>query len=147
MKCSGGVTAAAIILLLAGAPLLLLAVYALVRGVDYEGAVAVGYIALPGAWGTATGIGLLRLQRWALVSAQTITLLMIVGCVVYTLLAFIPPPYRPPEPEFSKRLLTALISGGIIKAVIFAVAVWWSTLFTRKRVLQQFADSRSPLNW
>lgn len=151
MKRSVDVTVTAIIFFLPGLTLLLLIGYLLLGAIlgprDPE-MVVVGYYGTPFVvGGVAIGIGLLRLRPWARVSTLTISVLMIVGCVFETLWVFLSEsraPFILLESSFSERLSKAVVSGGVGKAITFVVAIWWTILFTRKRVALQF-DSRNTV--
>lgn len=142
MKRSGDVTVAAIILLVISGGMLLFVGYALLEAglgrVDHEGAVVVAmivvYVAALGGWGTATGIGLLRLRPWARISIIVFSVLVIVGpfLIIGGLLSAL-------FDRSGPWLITVAPVTIFAAAVSVAIAIWWIILFTRKRVALQFA--------
>lgn len=147
MKRSVDVTMTAAIFFLPGATLLLLIGYLLlgvILGPRDPKLVVVVYYAIPFVVAAvAVGIGLLGLRPWARVSTLTISMLMIVGCIFETLWVFSSEsrtPFILLGSTFAERLSRAVISGGVAKAIIFVIALWWIIVFTRKRVALQFAS-------
>src|SRR5690348_8114367 len=103
MKRSGDVTAAAVVMFCGSALLLLMSAFAVFgaiagsagnaepqRQVELAGAVMIvviyGGLA---AWGIATGVGTVKLQPWARISAIVMSVLAIAGCVMAAASVFV----------------------------------------------------------
>jgi len=154
---SGGVTAAAVVVFMgSGFTFLmgLLTCFAIFLGpplpqtgtplrgaTDLMGSliIAVVFYFLLAGWGTATGVGLLKLKAWARMS-----LLVFSGFCTFTMIfaaigiALIGPflPQTPGAPPFAvvRGLLIAMI------AVPLLIAVWWLVYFNREGVKGQFEE-------
>ena len=154
MRRSGGVTAAAVMLIVAGALVAFGAFFAALGAVVMQtagakppepafarllaGALAVLAIA---TWGIVTGVGLLHLRRWAWFCVLIISALLIADAI--------------PGLVQARKLIRAttgvptVSAGGFIAAqyaglalltlVPLALALWWLALFTRRSVRPQFA--------
>lgn len=155
MKRSGDVTAAAIILFVGSVLLLLMAAVAVLGLLVGARSAAAGSTPLPqnafaifavivyvvpAGWGIATGVGILQLRPWARISMIVMSIFAIFGCVcgaigilaAQTVLKG--DPQMPPE---AVRMI--LVMSSIIFLIPLGIAIWWLALFTRKRVIAEFA--------
>jgi hypothetical protein len=157
MKRSAGVTAAAVVAMLGSiciATLGLLGFYAM-RLQSLEGYQSGPPPAQPpfspitvltlgisfGALGLATGIGMLRLQNWARISA-----LIFSGFVTVYAFLFIPvfwfvSLYEIPGIDASSAFSIRLTMG-IFLFVLAGIVIWWLVLFSRSSVAEQFLGAR-----
>jgi len=100
------------------------------------------YVCYMGAWGLATGIGLLRAQRWARISMLVFSSLLAaygaVGVVVFLFM---------PNGDMSGWPLLLLKTGVSIYWLFHvAIGVWWLTYFNRNNVKAYFrTPRRAPL--
>lgn len=162
MKRSAGVTIAAIIVLIGSAFVVLSAALGAIsmffafRSSELEGALrgqgkvpvlatmiagSLINLALAG-WGIATGIGLLRLKSWSRISALVFAgLLAVMATFVGLTFLFIPLPAIPDGDQSFYFVFRVMI--GTTFAALFAIAVWWLVLFTRKSVVEQFSGAAS----
>ncbi|MGB6877576.1 MAG: hypothetical protein WBD87_16245 [Candidatus Acidiferrales bacterium] len=154
MKRSGGVTAAAVVLIVVSAVVTFGAFFATLAGVMLQAAgpkmpasvfartlgasLAVFVLA---AWGIVTGVGLLRLRRWAWFCVLIISALLLADAI--------------PGLVHARKLIRATTgvptvgAGGLIAfeyiglalttLVPLALAIWWLALFTRRSVRAQLA--------
>jgi hypothetical protein len=153
MKRSGGVTAAAVVMFIGSAfwVFLLVPVTLVMIAAETSGAAGAQQFAPPllcaglAAWGIATGVGILKLGRWAWVSTIVMSAVAIFAGFFGTLaLAFVPAMLSDSElPAASVRLVALGATTALLASM--AVAIWWLVLFTRDRVRMQFALYRGPV--
>ena len=154
VKRSGDVTAAAVVMFCGCGLLLLLGAFAIFgaiassaghsgpqRQVELAGAVMVVVIyGALAAWGIATGIGIMKLQAWARISAIVMSVLAISGCVMAAASVFMMESVFKGDnqlpPNFA-RIMLVIVS--VIFAIPAGIAIWWVVLFTRKPVALEFA--------
>ncbi len=92
------------------------------------------------AWGVASGIGLLKLQRWARMSMLVFSGIMIAFCAIpMVVIPFIPIP----QPEDAPANLGLIIHGGIevFYGAFVALGIFWIYFFNRRSVKAQFATA------
>lgn len=154
VKRSGDVTAAAVVMFCGSAFLLLMSAFAMFtaligpatnapQGREFQMAAAMMVVAMYGglaAWGIATGVGIVKLQPWARISAIVMSALAIAGCImgmagIFAGMSVINADNRFP-PNFATIMLVAV---SVVCAVPTGIAIWWVILFTRKRVALEFA--------
>ena len=154
MKRSGDVTAAAVVMFCGSALLLLMGGGAIVaemagpamsaaQGRQLQMASAATGVAMYvglAAWGIATGIGVVKLQPWARISAIVMSVLAIAGCVLGWASFFAVSNLLKTDNQLPQNFGTIMLA---IVSVMFAIpagiAIWWLVLFTRKRVALEFA--------
>src|SRR5690348_1423314 len=154
MKRSGDVTAAAVVMFCGSALFLLMGAFTILtvlaapttnaaQGRQLQMAGAVMVIAMYGglaAWGIATGVGILKLQPWARISAIVMGVLAIAGCVMAAASVFMMESVFKGDnqlpPNFA-RITLVIVS--VMFAIPAGIAIWWVILFTRKRVALEFA--------
>ncbi|HEV2489523.1 MAG TPA: hypothetical protein VGT03_06930 [Candidatus Acidoferrales bacterium] len=155
MKRSGGVTVAAIVVICAGVLVALYGLLAILGGAMMSSMSAPNFSEPPGffskealtvliaAWGIATGIGILRLRRWAWISMLLIAALLI-G------IAFTPVPRAMKLIRETTGIPTIGAPGFIGMAyaemavrmlVPLALGLWWLLVFLRKSVWEQFSGA------
>jgi len=92
---------------------------------------------LPGAWGIATGIGLLLLKGWARISIivfASLLALCVFGAPMMLLIPF------PPTPGADASLMSGIRIGmAVFYLVLAGIGIWWLVLFTRPSVKLQFS--------
>jgi hypothetical protein len=147
MKRSGDVTAAAVILfcgsglcLLLAFPVTLASLAAAQSGGSPASAYAVLAVLFGAAiWGISTGVGLLKLQRWAWISTIVMSGTAIFVSFFGTLvLAYLPSLNE--DPGLNAAAVRLVLFGGMAMFVAaMAISGWWLVLFTRERVRLQFA--------
>lgn len=96
--------------------------------------VDIGFI----AWGVASGIGLLKLQRWARTSMLVFSGIMIAFCTIpMVVIPFIPIP----QSEDAPANLGLIVHGGIevFYGAFVALGILWIYFFNRRSVKAQFA--------
>ncbi len=145
MRCSKGIAAASVALLMLSACLLYLA-YSLVEEVlgvyfpedafDISESVLFTGVAI---WAMATAIGVLRLRRWARTSALWIS---IATFLVYlpNLAKYIYLVRTAPDVGWSSEILYPLVP-------LYGLGIWWLILFTRPGVMVQFLQQSSPVGF
>lgn len=148
MKRSGDVTASAIILVCGSGLAILMALLMLLaftttqlppeqRAVEFI--IPIVY-ALLAAWGIATGVGILRLRPWARISIIVMSSLTIFFVVCGALGLMLVPMLLSQNPEIPAAAARMAVLVGIATMLVpLAVAIWWVVLFTRKRVVLEFA--------
>lgn len=154
MKRSGDLTAAAVIMFCGSGLFLLMCGFAILGGMSgfavsvpqqrqAELAGMVVVIVMYGglaAWGIATGVGILKLQAWARISAIVMSVLAIAGCVTAAVSLFAMQSLFQGDsqlpPNFARIMLTGM---SVVFAIPTGIAIWWMILFTRKRVILEFA--------
>ena len=154
MKRSGGVTAAAVVMFFGSGLLVLLgavAVFGAVVGSAVNAAqgrqlqmagaaMAAGMYVVFAAWGIATSVGILKLQPWARISAIVMSALAIFGCVCGGLgLALVPTILKSDSRLPSGFVAVMMAVWAVILLIPLGIAIWWLILFTRKRVVLEFA--------
>lgn len=154
MKRSGDVTAAAVVMFCGSAFLLLMGAFTILtvlaaptmnaaQGRQLQMAGAVVVVAMYGglaAWGIATGIGIVKLQPWARISAIVMSALVIFGCVMGMAGIFVGMSALKGDTRFPPNFATImLIAVFVVCAIPAGIAIWWVILFTRKRVALEFA--------
>ena len=96
-----------------------------------------GFIALCGAAGVATGVGLLMLKPWARISMVVFATVLVLICAFSLLLILAVDLPMPPEIDPEKfALLRPILTG--VYLVPAAIGAWWLVLFTRPRVIATF---------
>lgn len=147
MKRSGDVTAAAIVLFFGSTLVivvgLLVVVAVAIPGHEPHAALfaLIAIYGLPGAWGIVNGIGILRLRSWARIS----TIIMAILAICFLALLFVGfmlvPFIAKGDPEFANVPMGFVAAAaGLAVAIPLAIAIWWLVLFTRKRVIAEFAS-------
>lgn len=147
MRRSGDVTASAIVMLFGSAFILAIGLIVVVA-VAIPGprphtalfALAAIY-GLPGAWGIANGIGILRLRSWARISSIVMSILAV--CFLGFLLvgSLLAPFLAKSDPEFANVPVGFIAATtGVALAIPLGIAIWWLVLFTRKRVVAEFTN-------
>lgn len=145
MKRSGGVTAAAIVLIALSAVTLAIAPISVspVRSSFGAGPALFSliYLGALATWGLVTGIGLLRLAQWARASVLLICGFGFLWIVSQTLLdvSLAMAPLRPgPDGEIARRVFLSTIPISFLELSLF---VWWFVLFLLSCVKRQFEPS------
>ena len=154
VKRSGDVTAAAVVMFFGSGLLLLLGAFMIFgamigpaanaaqgRQLQLAGvAMAAGmYVALA-AWGIATGVGLIKLQPWARISAIVMSALAIAGCAMSATGIFVAQNLFKADKQLPANFASLMLIITLSMLVIpLGIAIWWLILFTRKRVAREFA--------
>lgn len=152
MKRSGDVTAAAIVLFFGSGLMVLMAVVVIVgaavtplpteqRAVEFMMPIFYTFFA---AWGIATGVGILQLRPWARISIIVMSAMAMVLAVCGGVgLIFVPLLLRqiPDAPSTAIKMIVFVGIGVLL--IPLAIAIWWLVLFTRKRVVLEFAIQRA----
>lgn len=154
VKRSGDVTAAAVVMFFGSGLLLLVGAFVICgamtgpaanaaqgRQLQLAGvAMAAGMYVVLAAWGIATGVGIIKLQPWARISAIVMSALAIAGCAMSTTGIFMARNLFTADkqlpPNFASLMVIISLS---MLAIPAGVAIWWVILFTRKRVALEFA--------
>ncbi len=147
MKRSGDVTAAAIVMF-SGVGIISvfgLLVFISLRGQEPpEPAWAVFLLTLtygiPVVWGALNGYGILKLRTWARISTIIMSVMATCFCGFVMLGAILTPIITRGASDFSPgdaRLVAVVMLA--TSAIPLAIAIWWLVLFTRKRVVLEFA--------
>ncbi|MHB8413352.1 MAG: hypothetical protein ACYDDI_15600 [Candidatus Acidiferrales bacterium] len=158
MKRSGGVTAAAVVLIVVSACVCFFTLFAafgvvLARMIDPQHAtpmtgfvIGAAFIALIGVWGIIAGIGILRLRRWARLCVLAIAVLLIAAAVPGILHA--PRLIRATTgiPTVGAQGLIAFEYADLAfeSLLPLALGVWWLLLFVLRSTRAQFAASAAP---
>jgi hypothetical protein len=157
MPRSTGITVSAIVAiigsafaLLCGAMMLLGSVFAPNSSHAADAPVNLGYVLIIeaffafgfGAWGLASGIGLLKTKEWARISTLVYAAILVVLSVPSALaMALIPLPNTPsandPNPPFNIMLMVRL-GGTLVYALFAALGGYWLYFFNTKKVKAQF---------
>jgi len=103
--------------------------------------------AVPAAWGSINGLGIMRLRRWA--RGSTLAMSALAACFFgFIVIGFLTEPFLVGrDPEFAHL---GLVFGGLglLSSIPLGIAIWWLVLFTRPRVKRQFeaapAESEDP---
>ncbi|MGB9404353.1 MAG: hypothetical protein WCA98_12500 [Candidatus Acidiferrales bacterium] len=156
MKPSPGVILAAVIVLLGSAGAILIGVLILVTRVVapaglpanvetpatlfLAGAMYVGF----GAWGTASGAGLLRLRPWARISMLVFSVFVVAICIFGLAgISMVQFPMPANAPGLDPVLVKKIVAG--VFAIPIAVGIWWMLLFTRSSVKEQFGAAPASM--
>jgi len=93
--------------------------------------------------GLFTGVGLLRLEKWARISALVWSGITATICALtISFVAFIPFPELPNTPNTPANLLIyARIATVAFYGLPLVIAIWWLILFNRKKIATQFVPS------
>lgn len=152
MKRSGDVTAAAIVLFFGCALLVFFTALGVLGATlaqtqlppDAHAAQLFGlvfYFVLA-AWGVATGVGVLQLRAWARISILVMSGVAIFFCICGAVGVALVPMFMRQSPgiPMPPATISIFIAVGITVLLIpVAIAIWWLVLFTRKRVIAEFA--------
>jgi hypothetical protein len=99
--------------------------------------VMMGLFAALAIFGIFTGVGVLRLKKWARVSMLVWGGVMAAfSGVMLLFMAFVALPGMPADPSFSLPFLRILIA--FIYGIPFLIGVWWLLLFNKSAVKEQF---------
>lgn len=154
MKRSGGVTAASVVLVVVGALVTLTSFSAVfgeillhfvdpkTSGLAFPRMVATSTLSLAIAiWGIITGVGLLRLRRWAWFCMLAISVLLVVDATPGILHAhkLISATTGVPTEGAAGLIVFEYISLVVLTLIPLALGIWWLVLFTRHSVRAQFA--------
>jgi hypothetical protein len=164
MKCSAGVAVTAVLVLLASALTMLgpIAMVFAYHSMDFTSAApntqplppgfnpdslryfgygACAFFLALGALGAASGVGLLRLWRWARYSVITFGGSLIVFGVMSVLFVLLIPL---PGLEKDARIMTEVRAGlSFFYSLWIVVGLWFVLLFTRKKIAEQFRNANS----
>ena len=162
MQRSAGVTASAVLTFIGSAFTLLMAAFAMLGAlissrlpmtrpapVNLGAIVAVEalFIFGFGAWGLASGVGLLKLKQWARISVIVFAAILVFCCVPAGLLmAFIPLP-NTSAPNLPGDIMIIMRVGMVAFYGAFALlGGFWLYFFNRKSVREQFQVQRPVVN-
>jgi hypothetical protein len=156
MPRSTGITVSAVVViigsafaLLCGAMMLLGSVFALNSSHAADAPVNLGYVLIIeaffilgfGAWGLASGIGLLKTKEWARISTLVYAAILVVLSVPTALaLALLPlntPSVNDPNPPFNIMLMVR-VGGTLVYALFAALGGFWLYFFNTQKVKSQF---------
>jgi len=101
-----------------------------------------------GAWGIASGMGLMRLRESSrismLVFSALLLLLCIPGLLMFLMMPF-PPPGTTPSPELTKDMLAAMrIFMTVLYGILAALGGWWIYFFNKRSTKDQFLKVKIP---
>lgn len=104
-----------------------------------------------GAWGIASGVGLLRLRKWARISTIVYSAILLVFTIlpvlIFLLMPFPATTGYPPHGNTSPEVMVHTVR--LIMVVIYSIpagiAIWWLTFFNRAGVKSQFAAAASQV--
>ena len=162
MERSAGVTASAVLTFIGSAFTLLMAAFAMLGAlvssrlpmtrpapVNLSAIVAVEalFIFGFGAWGVASGVGLLKLKQWARISVIVFAAILVFCCVPAGLLmAFIPLP-NTSAANLPADFMTVMRVGMVAFYSAFALlGGFWLYFFNRKSVREQFQAQRPVMD-
>ena len=160
MKPSGGVTAAAIVMIVIGAIIafvtfFMVVVFFTVRATMGPGGPGFNATVIPPAifllvsvWGLVTGIGVLRVRRWAWFSALIISSLVLIAAFfpLHNLTKLIRATTGIPTIGAGNFIAVEYVMEIVATFIPLALGVWWLLLFVRRSVRAQFAsESAAPL--
>lgn len=151
MKRSGGVTAAAVVLIVGSSLLVLMAgmvglLPLLPQPANEQNPFGVGFfyfeavfILAVAGWGIATAVGILRLRNWARISILVISGLAIVMSFFTILMTFLLVPMISQEAKLPPGAASFIeLFELIIFGIPLGIAIWWMVLFLLKNVRVQF---------
>jgi hypothetical protein len=101
-----------------------------------------------GAWGIASGMGLLRLRESSRISMLVFSALLVFLCIP-GLLMFLFMPFPPPgtaaSPELTKDMLAATrIFMVVLYGILAALGGWWLYFFNKRSTKDQFLKVKIP---
>jgi hypothetical protein len=149
VKRSGDITAAAVILFCGSGFLALFLLFGILGAslvqvppaARFGQMIGLSFYAAFAAWGIATGIGILRLHPWARISMIVMSALAIFCCVCGSIGLMVVPMILRQTPDVPPAFATIVVFSGVVTLLIpLAIAIWWLILFTRKRVITEFAN-------
>jgi hypothetical protein len=162
MKRSAGVTASAVLTFIGSAFTLLMAAFAVLGAlvssrlpmtrpapVNLGAIVAVEalFIFGFGAWGVASGVGLLKLKQWARISVIVFAAILVFCCVPAGLLMALIPLPNTSAANLPADFITVMRVGMVAFYSAFALlGGFWLYFFNRKSVREQFQTQRSVVN-
>jgi hypothetical protein len=151
MKRSGGVTAAAIVLILGSALLILFMGFSglslllpqpsrINPSMQFASvAFGIGIYAVFAAWGIVTAAGILRLRNWARISILVMAGFSI-ACILFSaVMIMVVAPMMPQMPEMRSGIGAIVVAMFLVMAIPLGISIWWLVLFLRKSVRLQFA--------
>ena len=101
-----------------------------------------------GAWGIASGMGLMRLREWSRVSMLIFSALLVFLCVpglVMFLFMPFPPPGTAPSPEMTKEMLAATrVFMVVLYGILSALGGWWLYFLNKRSTKDQFLKVKIP---
>lgn len=96
------------------------------------------------AWGTITGVGVVKRRPWGRILIFVTAGIAIAFCVFGSIGIVIAPLMTPPPPDIpASSMRDAIIAGVGALLIPLGIAVWWLVLFTRPRVAGEFAAASS----
>lgn len=100
---------------------------------------AIIFLVIPSAWGIATGIGLLRLKRWARISILVFSsLLVVMAAFGIPVLMMIPSHIAGADASLAVSIRVGVT---VFYALLAGIGIWWLVLFSRPSVRLQFAGT------
>lgn len=159
MRPSGGVTAAAIVMIVVGAIIafvtfFMIVVFFTVRATMGPGGPGFNATVIPPAifllvsvWGLVTGIGVLRVRRWAWFSALIISSLVLIAAFfpLHNLAKLIRATTGVPTISAGNFIAVEYVMEIVATFIPLALGVWWLLLFVRRSVRAQFASESTAL--
>ncbi|HEV2340287.1 MAG TPA: hypothetical protein VGS15_00645 [Candidatus Acidoferrales bacterium] len=155
MKRSGGVTAAAVVLIVGSGFLVLMAgmvglLPMLPQPANEQNPFGMGFfyfeavfILAVAGWGIATAVGILRLRNWARISILVISGLAIVMSFFTMLMTFLLVPMISQEAKIPPGAVSFIeIFELIMFGIPLGIAIWWMALFLLKSVKVQFGAAQ-----
>lgn len=149
MKRSGDITASAIVLF-CGSGLLVLfmllgilgaALTQLPQAARFGQLMGLAFYAIFAGWGIVTAVGILGLRPWARISIFVMSATAIFFCVCGAVGLMVVPVILRQTPNAPPGFATIFVVVGIFMLLIpLGIAIWWLVLFTRKRVIVEFAS-------
>jgi len=134
------ITLAAVIVLIGGGLALTAGAFALTNPVQNHFISLI--VLLIGAWGLATGVGVLRLQRWARLCVFIfVGLTTYLGTSVVPLLMFFQMHLRPDVPELTEGRRTILV---LLFLLLIAPCIWCTYVLTTRASRELFAVPSAP---
>ena len=151
MKRSGGVTAAAVVLIVGSSLLVLMAgmvglLPLLPQPANEQNPFGVGFfyfeavfILAVAGWGIATAVGILRLRNWARISILVISGIAVAMLLFSGLSMLLIVPMLRREPGMPAGAIAVFAAIELIfLCVPLGIAIWWLVLFCRRSVRAQF---------
>lgn len=155
MKGSGDVTAAAIVMFFGSALVIAVGLLVIVslsfqqQSAETRAALfaLVAIYGLPGAWGIANAIGILKLRPWARISTIIMSILAICLLALLFVGFMLLPFLAKGDPEFANVPMGFItVATGLAVAIPMGIAIWWLALFTRKRVVTEFTNGGAAIS-